>query len=124
MEQSKMKKFKEVNFIGTVQKNNTILLFFLLITALVLFPDNAFASGGIDEFTRPLQKFVDLLSGSWAKAIATISFIIAGAALALFKKAIDEQMQTVLYIIMGLCVVLAGGPMVINFFGFSGALIA
>ncbi len=124
MEQSKMKKFKEVNFIGTIQKNNTILLFFLLITALVLFPDNAFASGGIDEFTRPLQKFVDLLSGSWAKAIATISFIIAGAALALFKKAIDEQMQTVLYIIMGLCVVLAGGPMVINFFGFSGALIA
>ncbi|HBV42365.1 MAG TPA: hypothetical protein DEB43_06955 [Desulfovibrio sp.] len=124
MEQSKMKKFKEVNFIGTVQKNNTILLFFLLITALVLFPDNAFASGGIDEFTRPLQKFVDLLSGTWAKAIATISFVIAGAALALFKKAIDEQMQTVLYIIMGLCVVLAGGPMVINFFGFSGALIA
>lgn len=124
MEQSKMKKFKEVNFIGTVQKNNTILLFFLLITALVLFPDNAFASGGIDEFTRPLQKFVDLLSGAWAKAIATISFVIAGAALALFKKAIDEQMQTVLYIIMGLCVVLAGGPMVINFFGFSGALIA
>ncbi len=119
-----MKKFKEVNFIGTVQKNNTILLFFLLITALVLFPDNAFASGGIDEFTRPLQKFVDLLSGAWAKAIATISFVIAGAALALFKKAIDEQMQTVLYIIMGLCVVLAGGPMVINFFGFSGALIA
>ncbi len=69
-----MKKFKEVNFIGTIQKNN--------------------------------------------------SFVIAGAALALFKKAIDEQMQTVLYIIMGLCVVLAGGPMVINFFGFSGALIA
>ncbi len=118
-----MKKIKELNFLGNVQ-DNTVLLFLLLLTSLVIFPDNAFASGGIEEFTRPLQRFVDLLSGPWVKAIASIAFIITGVTLALFKKAIDEQIQTVLFIVMGLCVVVAAGPMVSNFFGFSGALIA
>lgn len=118
-----MKKIKELEFIGSVQKNNTVLLFLLLIITLVFCPENAFASGGIEEFTRPLQGFIDALSGPWARAIATFGFFATGISLIVFRKGMDDLLRDVLFGVCGVCVVIAAGPFVSKLFNFSGALI-
>lgn len=119
-----MKKINELNFAENIQKRNTILLFLLLIMALIIFPNSAFASGGVSEFTRPLELLADMIGGPWIKIIGVLSFMISGAGYVLMKKTAEEQATGILLTVMGLSVVLAASSFVANFFGFSGALIA
>lgn len=119
-----MKKIKELNLVDNIQKRNATLLFLLLIMALVVLPTNAFASNSVEEFTRPLQGFIDLLSGQWARAIATFGVFASGISLIVFRKSIDEFLQGTLIVVCAICLVVAAGPLVSKLFNFSGALIA
>ncbi len=99
-------------------------ILFLLVLSVVIFPDMALASGGVSEFTRPLELLADMIGGPWIKIIGALSFMISGAGYVLMKKTAEEQALGILLTVMGLSVVLAASSFVANFFGFSGALIA
>lgn len=99
-------------------------ILFLLVLSVVIFPDMALASGGVSEFTRPLELLADMIGGPWIKIIGVLSFMISGAGYVLMKKTAEEQATGILLTVMGLSVVLAASSFVANFFGFSGALIA
>ncbi len=103
-----------------MKKTKTLLL---IVTLAITLPNIALASGGVSEFTEPLEKFADLLGGPWIKAIGCLGFIIAGASLAFGRTTLDDHIQKVLWIIIALSFVLAASSFVSNFFGFSGAIL-
>lgn len=103
-----------------MKKTKTLLL---IVTLAITLPNIALASGGVSEFTEPLEKFADLLGGPWIKVIGMLGFIISGAGLVFARENLEDYVQKTLKVILALSVVLAASSLVSNFFGFSGATI-
>lgn len=72
------------NLISTAALNNkdywSYLAFFLIVAVVLMLPNLTFAAGedAVDEFMLPLCRAIDLLTGPFGKAIATIAIVFLG----------------------------------------------
>lgn len=99
-------------------------ILFLLMLSTIIFPEIAMASSSISEFTRPLEGFIELLTGPVVRGIGIASLVICSIMLALQWSSIDDSSRKVLFIIIALSVAMSANKMIASWFGFSGALIA
>ncbi len=100
-------------------------LFLLLFAALavLLDPGCAFASGGISEFSSPLEKVVNTVTGTAGKLISIAALAIAGFMYLFNRDDISGGFKILLQLIMGISIVCFAGGIVNSVFSFSGALV-
>lgn len=100
---------------------------FLGIFALLsmLFPDLAFASGGISEFEGPVDKVVGTISGPAGKLIATVAFAVSGLILIFGRNEVSEGVKVLLQVVFAISFIAFAATIVNTVFGsgFSGAVI-
>ena len=98
---------------------------FLLLAALtvLLAPDCACASGGISEFSSPLEKVVNTVTGTAGKLISIAALAIAGIMYLYNRDDISGGFKLLLQVIMGISIVCFAGSVVNSVFSFSGALV-
>ena len=95
----------------------------LALTAFFFFPDQALASGGISEFTGPVDKVVNTITGPVGKAVAIIGMAICGFVFITQKEDMAGGAKSLLAVVFGICFIAFAAPIVNSVFSFSGAVI-
>lgn len=119
-----MKKIKELDFVGTVKKDNGILLFLLLIAALAVCPGNAFAGGGVTEFAGPLEKLVKIFQGPLGLAFSIACLIITMISFGIKQGDFGETLKGLVNWVLPISGICFAGSIVTYLFQFTGAIIA
>lgn len=97
----------------------------LLVAGLFIaaFPELAHASGGISEFTGPLEKVVNTITGPAGKFISIAAFGITFIIYLFNREDISGSFKLLLQVIMGIAGLAFAGSIVNSVFSFSGAVI-
>ncbi len=104
--------------------NYAALAWSLAIMGLWLFlPEQALASGGIDEFTGPVDKVMNTITGPVGKAVAIIGMALCGYYFITHKEDIAGGAKALLGVVFGICFIAFAMPIVNSVFSFSGAVI-
>lgn len=96
-----------------------------LAAALALFfvfPDQALATG-ISEFTGPVDKVMETLTGPVGKAVAIIGMALCGFYFITNKEDISGGAKSLLGVVFGICFIAFAAPIVNSVFSFTGAII-
>ena len=98
---------------------------FLAIVALCLlaFPEFAAASGGITEFSSPLEQVVNTITGPAGKWIAIVAMALCGVIFIMNKDDISGGFKLLLSVVFGISFVAFAASIVNSVFSFSGAVI-
>lgn len=99
------------------------LLAALSLALVIFFPDPALASNGISEFTGPVDKVVNTITGPVGKAVAIIGMAICGYVFITQKEDISGGAKSLLGVVFGICFIAFAAPIVNSVFSFSGAVI-
>lgn len=86
-------------------------------------PELAHASGGISEFTGPLEKVVNTITGPAGKFISIAAFGITFIIYLFNREDISGSFKLLLQVIMGIAGLAFAGSIVNSVFSFSGAVI-
>lgn len=100
--------------------------FALLLVAglfIIASPELAHASGGISEFTGPLEKVVNTITGPAGKFISIAAFGITFIIYLFNREDISGSFKLLLQVIMGIAGLAFAGSIVNSVFSFSGAVI-
>lgn len=97
-------------------------LFILLVFLLGVCPDLALASGGITEFSGPLEKVVNTITGPAGKYISITAMAICGIMFVINKDDISGGFKLLLSVVFGISFIAFAGSMVNSVFSFSGAV--
>ncbi|OLN27295.1 Conjugative transfer protein TrbC [Desulfovibrio sp. DV] len=96
----------------------------VLAVAVVLATcSNALASGGISEFSSPLEKVVQTITGSAGKWISITAMAICGAVYIFNKEDISGGFKLLLSVVFGISFIAFATNIVESVFSFSGAII-
>lgn len=98
--------------------------FILLAFFLGIIPELALASGGITEFSSPLEKVVNTITGPAGKYISITAMAICGIIFIMNKDDISGGFKLLLSVVFGISFIAFAGSMVNSIFSFSGALVA
>ena len=100
-------------------------LAFLSFAALLLlaFPEFAAASGGITEFSSPLEKVVNTITGPAGKWIAIVAMALCGVIFIMNKDDISGGFKLLLSVVFGISFIAFAASIVNSVFSFSGAVI-
>ena len=100
------------------------LLFFCLATfCLLAFPDLAAASGGITEFSSPLERVVNTITGPAGKWISIVAMALCGVIFIMNKDDISGGFKLLLSVVFGISFIAFAASIVNSVFSFSGAII-
>lgn len=103
--------------------NPVVLAWPLMLSAIfMIFPDQALASG-ISEFTGPVEKVMNTLTGPVGKAVAIIGMALCGYYFINNKEDIAGGAKALLGVVFGICFIAFAMPIVNSIFSFSGAVI-
>lgn len=91
--------------------------------ALCLFPELALASGGISEFSGPLEKVVGTITGPAGKWISIVAMALCGVIFIMNKDDISGGFKLLLSVIFGISFIAFAGSIVNSVFSFSGAVL-
>ncbi len=94
---------------------------FALLAAL---PDLALASGGITEFSSPLEKVVNTITGPAGKWISIVAMALCGIIFIMNKDDVSGGFKLLLGVVFGISFIAFASSIVNSVFTFSGALIA
>lgn len=96
----------------------------LLIPALcfIFCPDLAFASGGISEFSGPLEKVVGTITGPAGKWISIVAMALCGIIFIMQKDDLTGGFKLLLSVVFGISFIAFAGSIVNSVFSFSGAV--
>ncbi len=97
--------------------------FFALLLFLGVCPDLALASGGITEFSGPLEKVVNTITGPAGKYISITAVGICGIIYLMNKDDISGAFKMLLSVVAGISFIAFAGSMVNSTFSFSGAVL-
>lgn len=89
---------------------------------LIFLPDAALASG-INEFTSPLEKVMQTITGPAGRIISIAAFGICGVTYILNRNELSEGFKILLGVVMGICFIAFATSIVDGLFSFSGAVI-
>ncbi|KHK00256.1 TrbC/VirB2 family protein [Desulfovibrio sp. TomC] len=96
----------------------------VLAVAVVLATcSDAMASGGISEFSSPLEKVVQTITGSAGKWISITAMAICGAVYIFNKEDISGGFKLLLSVVFGISFIAFATNIVESVFSFSGAII-
>lgn len=99
------------------------VLFCAVLAAICLLPEFVFASGGISEFTGPLDKVVNTITGTAGKSIAIVLMAATGIYYIMNKEDISGGFKIMLGLVFGISFIAFAGSIVGTVFSFSGAII-
>ena len=99
-------------------KKKSFMLFIVFAAAAMAFPEMALASGGITEFSSPLEKVVNTVTGPAGKYISIVAMAICGIIFI-----ISGGFKLLLSVVFGISFIAFAGSMVNSIFSFSGAVL-
>lgn len=95
----------------------------LLALCLLALPDFAFASGGITEFSNPLEKVVNTVTGPAGKWIAIVAMALCGVIFIMNKDDLSGGFKLLLGVVFGISFIAFASSIVNSVFTFSGAVL-
>lgn len=95
----------------------------LAILSLAFVPNLAFASGGISEFSGPLEKVVGTITGPAGKWISIVAMALCGVIFIINKDDISGGFKLLLSVVFGISFIAFAASIVNSVFTFSGAVI-
>lgn len=95
----------------------------LLALCLLAFPELALASGGITEFSSPLERVVNTVTGPAGKWIAITAMALCGVVFIMNKDDISGGFKLLLSVVFGISFIAFAASIVNSVFSFSGALV-
>ena len=95
----------------------------LAAACLLAFPDLAAASGGITEFSSPLEKVVNTITGPAGKWISIVAMALCGVIFIMNKDDITGGFKLLLSVVFGISFIAFAASIVNSVFSFSGAVI-
>lgn len=104
-------------------KKKSFMLFIVFAAAAMAFPEMALASGGITEFSSPLEKVVNTVTGPAGKYISIVAMAICGIIFIMNKDDISGCFKLLLSVVFGISFIAFAGSMVNSIFSFSGAVL-
>jgi type IV secretion system protein VirB2 len=99
------------------------VMFVLTVAAFLVACSDALASGGISEFSSPLEKVVQTITGSAGKWISITAMAICGAVYIFNKEDISGGFKLLLSVVFGISFIAFATNIVESVFSFSGALL-
>jgi type IV secretion system protein VirB2 len=99
------------------------LFFALLLVLAVAAPEIASASGGITEFSSPLEKVVNTITGPAGKWVSIVAMALCGVIFILNKDDLSGGFKLLLQVVFGISFIAFATSIVNSVFTFSGALI-
>lgn len=94
-----------------------------LMAFALFFPEIAAASGGITEFSSPLEKVVNTVTGPAGKWISIVAMALCGIIFIMNKDDISGGFKLLLGVVFGISFIAFAGSIVNSVFTFSGALV-
>jgi len=98
-------------------------IFALLLLFAVVFPEIASASGGITEFSSPLESVVNTVTGPAGKWISIVAMALCGVIFILNKDDLSGGFKLLLQVVFGISFIAFATSIVNSVFSFSGAII-
>lgn len=95
----------------------------LVALCLLAFPEFAAASGGITEFSSPLEQVVNTITGPAGKWIAIVAMALCGVIFIMNKDDISGGFKLLLSVVFGISFIAFAASIVNSVFSFSGAVI-
>lgn len=99
-------------------------IFVLALALVCCVAPEAYASGGITEFSGPLEKVVNTITGPAGKWISIIAMALCGVIFIMNKDDISGGFKLLLGVVFGISFIAFAGSIVNSVFSFSGALVA
>lgn len=99
-----------------------VFFFIFLLFFLGVCPDSALASGGITEFSSPLEKVVNTITGPAGKFIGIIGMALCGIYMIINKDDITGGFKYALNTVFAICFLAFAASMINSIFSFSGAV--
>ena len=100
-----------------------LTFFGLAAVCLLLTPDIAAASGGITEFSSPLERVVNTITGPAGKWISIVAMALCGVIFIMNKDDISGGFKLLLSVVFGISFIAFAASIVNSVFSFSGAVI-
>jgi len=100
--------------------------FFILCFAVLglgFLPNLALASGGISEFSGPLEKVVGTITGPAGKWISIVAMALCGVIFIMNKDDISGGFKLLLSVVFGISFIAFASSIVNSVFSFSGAIV-
>jgi len=107
----------------TLTNGKIVVLGLLALVCLSVFPDLAAASGGITEFSSPLEQVVNTVTGPAGKWIAIVAMALCGVIFIMNKDDISGGFKLLLSVVFGISFIAFAASIVNSVFSFSGAVI-
>ena len=104
-------------------KKSRFILFALAALSLLAFPELAAASGGITEFSSPLEQVVNTITGPAGKWISIVAMALCGVIFIMNKDDISGGFKLLLSVVFGISFIAFAASIVNSVFSFSGAVI-
>lgn len=95
----------------------------LALLALMAMPDLALASGGIGEFSAPLEKVMNTITGPAGKAISIVAMALCGLVFIMNKDDLSGGFKLLLGVVFGISFIAFAASIVNSVFSFSGAVV-
>lgn len=99
------------------------LAVFGILALCLCFPGIASASGGITEFSSPLERVVNTLTGPAGKWISIVAMALCGVIFIMNKDDISGGFKLLLSVVFGISFIAFAASIVNSVFSFSGAII-
>ena len=99
----------------------TVLLNYLILSFIII--SESLASGGITQFSSPLEKVVNTITGDAGKFISVIGMAICGLVYIYNKEDISGGVKLLLNVVFAISFIAFATNIVTAVFSFSGALI-
>ncbi len=99
-----------------------LIAFAFLASAFASCPE-AMASGGITEFSAPLEKVVGTITGPAGRWIAIAGMAIVGLVYIFNKEDISGGVKLLLNVVFAICFIAFATSIVDSIFSFSGAVL-
>jgi type IV secretory pathway VirB2 component (pilin) len=100
---------------------NKLILTLLLLAAVT--PELAVASGGITEFSSPLEAVVNTVTGPAGKWISIVAMALCGVIFILNKDDLSGGFKLLLQVVFGISFIAFATSIVNSVFSFTGAVI-
>lgn len=96
---------------------------FAFLALCLCLPDIALASGGITEFSSPLERVVNTITGPAGKWISIVAMALCGVIFIMNKDDISGGFKLLLSVVFGISFIAFAASIVNSVFSFSGAVI-
>lgn len=106
-------------------KKKHLALWLLSCACIVaLLPETACAAGGITEFSGPLEKVVNTITGPVGRWIGIIGMALVGFSYIFQRSEMSESVKGLCAVVFGISFIAFAVSIVNGVFSFSGALVA